>query len=540
MATYKPLYQEVIDEIGTQTLARFGLNIFSLNTYDAYGASVKATVVTNDTYNRHKNNKQYFGQTFEDLDVGLKNIKSGLLNQGNTTFTTDELADIKKVVDIQSSGKNIDNLNAKDRAKYEFVTQNYSEAIERLKSTPNMLNNANKNDTSTDTITFDKNGNIVEKSQHKAIKNTEGLLKDRYLENNDIFTVPYDDYVKHKDNLEEMLNNPNTDPQKREKATKALKMLNKNNLLNRTMSENPNATATAMQTATATAHIAQAGLSDAVIVALSTLANGIIWEVKDMYRGSSDTPIEERFQRLIDKVTKEFKDTFQRGASFGAIDVGIGILSQIFKSISSKLKQIWNSIRESAKSIYNAIYSYITGKITSFRELLSTIIKALLSAMLVVGTVALETQLETFLAPIISPTVASFVAPILAIVAGAFAVVVSMRGVDAILNTLFGVFAKRDIAKMKADEIEKLCNDMLPKLAEDRQELEKLIEDTYKDRKIALESSFEEVKSGIDNSCFDSMTLGLIKINSMYEKSLQFETFEEFDEHISSGSSFRL
>ena len=36
-----PLYKEVIDEIGTQTLAKFGLNIFSLNTYGAYDASVQ-------------------------------------------------------------------------------------------------------------------------------------------------------------------------------------------------------------------------------------------------------------------------------------------------------------------------------------------------------------------------------------------------------------------------------------------------------------------------------------------------------------------
>ena len=31
MVKSKALYEEVIDEIGTQTLARFGLNIFSFN-----------------------------------------------------------------------------------------------------------------------------------------------------------------------------------------------------------------------------------------------------------------------------------------------------------------------------------------------------------------------------------------------------------------------------------------------------------------------------------------------------------------------------
>ena len=96
----KAIHEEIIDEIGTQTLARFGLNIFSLNTYGAYSASVKATNIISDTYERHKNNKVGFGQYFEDIDVGQKNIASVLLNKGEKTYTTDELADIKKVADI--------------------------------------------------------------------------------------------------------------------------------------------------------------------------------------------------------------------------------------------------------------------------------------------------------------------------------------------------------------------------------------------------------------------------------------------------------
>ena len=40
---YDGIIKEITDEIGNQTLARFGLNIFSLNTYEAYGASVGMT-----------------------------------------------------------------------------------------------------------------------------------------------------------------------------------------------------------------------------------------------------------------------------------------------------------------------------------------------------------------------------------------------------------------------------------------------------------------------------------------------------------------
>ncbi len=134
----------------------------------------------------------------------------------------------------------------------------------------------------------------------------------------------------------------------------------------------------------ATAHIVQAGLSDAVVVALSTLANATIYEIKDAYSGDKNISIKKRIKRLLKKVLTEFSKIFKRGASFGALDVGIGILSQIFKSISSKLKTIWKTMRTSFKSIFNAIYSFFTGEIKSYRELISTIIKGLLSAILVV------------------------------------------------------------------------------------------------------------------------------------------------------------
>ena len=39
----QPLHEEIINEIGTQTLAKFGLNIFNLNTYAGYEESVKGS-----------------------------------------------------------------------------------------------------------------------------------------------------------------------------------------------------------------------------------------------------------------------------------------------------------------------------------------------------------------------------------------------------------------------------------------------------------------------------------------------------------------
>ena len=584
MVKSKALYEEVIDEIGTQTLARFGLNIFSLNTYGAYGASVTTTNIVSRTYDiRNKSESKdetlekrniriasSRGYVFEDLDVGQKNIMSELLNKGQKTYTTDELADIKKVADIIASNKKIDKLNSKDRQKFNFVMNNYKEEVLKINSSKNMMNNAKKHDPSTDTITFDEKGNIVKKSQHKVIAETEGffereklydksgkILKDengqvlykkdkdgnfvyKYLENNDVLTVPFDDYKRHKENLENMIQNPKTEEDK-QKAQKALNMLNKNNVTNRIMCENPKTTAIVTQSLVASGHIAQAGLSDAIVVALSTLANGAIFEIKDAFSDNgSVVAIEERIKRLLKKVLESFKEPFQRGASFGAIDIGVGILSQVFKSISSKLKLLWKELRTSLKSIFNAIWDFFSGKIKTYKELLSIIIKGLLSAVLVLGTVTLETQLEVFLAPLVSPIVASFLAPTLSIIIGSIALVLMMKTIDLAMNTLFGVFAQRDMAKVKAEEIAKLCEEFLPSLIEDRKELEELIKNTYKERKLTFETSFEDFKMGLSTNNIDALISGLNGINSLYGKKLQFSNQKEFDNFMQGEEVFKF
>lgn len=530
MVEAKVLYEEVVNEIGTQTLARFGLNIFSLNTYGAYGESITAANVVSDTYERHKNNDKFYGQTFEDLDVGQKNILSELLNKNEKSYTTDTLADIAKVSSILASGKKIENLTLKEKKKVEFIMKNYPEELKKINSDARLQKHANKNDPTTDTITFDKAGNIVQKSQHKVIKNTKDLLKDKYLENNDVFTVPFDDYKKHKENLEKMVAQ-SKDKDERERAKRALSMLDKNNFTNRIMCENPRTTAVITQSIVASGHIAQAGISDAIIVSLSMLANGAIFEIKDAFdTNGSQASMEERIKRLLKKVLKAFREPFARGASFGTLDVAMGALTQIFKSISSKLKYIWRELRTSLKSIFNAVWDFISGKVKNYQELISIIIKGLFSAIMVAFAITLEAEFELLLTPLVSPIIASFLAPALAIMVGSLSIVLMTKSIDLALNTLFGVFAQRDLAKIKADEVAMLCEELMPSLLEDCNELEKLISSTYKERKLDFDKSFEEFTKGLTQNDTAKVILGLQGINSMYGKSLTFETFHSFDE----------
>lgn len=528
MVKSKALYEEVIDEIGTQTLARFGLNIFSLNTYGAYGASVTATNNILSSYKINKDNPNYFGFIHEEIEVGRKNIDSALHNKNEISFSTDELAYINK--EFYSQFQNNDN----DKIKSNLVNQNYTKAeIEAMAK--KYSNYSKENNTLVDVVTFNEEGELIKEEQHKVIKDTKGKKglygKDnKYLQEENLkIVVAKDDYLKHKNELEKTIQNSKNQDDINA-AKKALEKLEQSKTT-RDEAINPTLTSIKIQGTQASFHIAQAGLSDAIVVSLSMLANGAIFEIKDAFSESgSNTPILERIKRLLKKVFEAFKDPFERGASFGAIDVGVGILTQIFQSISSKLKYIWKELRNSLKSIYNAIWDYINGKVKSFQDLISVIIKGIFSAIMVAFAISLESELELWLAPLVSPLIASFLAPSLAIIVSAIAVITFTKSIDLALNTLFGVFAQRDMAKMKAEDVQAFCEDMLPKLIEDREELEKLIETTYKERKLTFEKSFEDFKKGIAKNDVESVILGLQSINFMYGKSLQFQTFKEFDD----------
>ncbi|WP_232257757.1 hypothetical protein [Helicobacter pylori] len=204
MAT-KEFYEEVIEEIGTQTLARLGLNIFSLNTYKAYGASVGMSADTFRAYERHQKNPHYYGQTFEELETGQRNIQDAFLNTEHKTYTIDTLGDIKKVQGILRSGKKIENLNPKDQAKVEHILAFYGDEVQNMDFRGELGELARTNHNTTDTVTLDKNNNVINADQLKVIKDTKGLLEERYLESGVDLRIPYEDYKHHKENLEKII-----------------------------------------------------------------------------------------------------------------------------------------------------------------------------------------------------------------------------------------------------------------------------------------------------------------------------------------------
>ena len=214
----KTLSDEIIEEIGNQTLARFGLNIFSLNTYAGYGAAVDAQREIGAINKIHANNDKRYGFQHEALEAGDKNIEFALKsdggpygmyldenNKGNAAFRTDKLAWItqaqsgklqtaindlssreQKLQELIKSGADDNKIKEAQQAlsesknakiKLDFINETYTKQEQEAILQQYGIQ-ANANDTITDIKVFE-NGEITINGQLKAveIRNNSDLTK---------------------------------------------------------------------------------------------------------------------------------------------------------------------------------------------------------------------------------------------------------------------------------------------------------------------------------------------------------------------------
>ena len=95
-------------------------------------------------------------------------------------------------------------------------------------------------------------------------------------------------------------------------------------------------------------------------------------------------------------------------------------------------------------------------------------------------------------------------------------------------------------AKKRRLEIEALCEKLVPKLQESREELEKYVDTYFLDRKQKFIKSFKLLDLSLKQWDPDSYVLALEEINNQFGKTLQFKTFEEFDIFMESDEAFEF
>ena len=95
-------------------------------------------------------------------------------------------------------------------------------------------------------------------------------------------------------------------------------------------------------------------------------------------------------------------------------------------------------------------------------------------------------------------------------------------------------------AKERREAVQTFCKTLVPEIKKSRIQLEQYIRKYFSDRKEEFEQAFNMLDNSLIEWNPDKFVAGLERINNQFGASLQFKTFDEFDEFMKSDETFKF
>ena len=251
---------------------------------------------------------------------------------------------------------------------------------------------------------------------------------------------------------------------------------------------------------------------------------GAAWEIRDAYRNPDALSLLERCERLIAAIWERIK-TALKGRSLR--EIGSEIVTGVASALAAPLKMATAAIEKIGSVLRRLWMEFVDGRIKSPADLIAACLKALFVIASAGVAVLLEAELSPFMSAIPGGKVLASV--IAAVVAGVM-IVIGNRSIDNVVWALFGMFNAGTIARRRRKEIQRMCEEAIPRLIEDRERLQALVDNHFAEREAMLDATFEDMRSTRRNHDFNGFLKSLITLNQAYGRMLPWESFEEFDE----------
>ncbi len=251
---------------------------------------------------------------------------------------------------------------------------------------------------------------------------------------------------------------------------------------------------------------------------------GVAAEIRDAYQNPESISLLERCKRLLLAIWERLKVAF-RDRSLR--DIGSEFIVAIVSMLSAPLKMAKATVGKLVEVVRRLWMEFCSGNIKTLADWIAGSLKALLVILSVGAAVVLESQLTPLLVSVPGGEVLSAV--IAAALAGVM-IVVGNRAITGVVQSVSGIFQSAAQARQRREEIEKLCDKMIPQLIEDRERLQAFIDDHFQEREALLNCTFEDIQVAHYDGNTDDFLRGLVKINAAYAQELPWVNFEEFDE----------
>lgn len=470
----------------------------------------------------HNQNPNRQGNLFEVRDVFINNLNEAIINTDKKYATADYLYNLKK---------------------------------QGVKLSDSITSAANYNDNATDVVAFAK-GKILnsEKAQYKSVKNFAQLAEKRYLENNEKLVVPLEDFEKAKAYWLNRADLGDKDAQEVLEKLAAGKISRSSVTLQGTwietvivnFSDEENAKknlqnlADHFLIAESELHhkghyvthevIKQANYS--IKQAIAYMVGRCVVEIRQVWK-DQDINFSMRLQNVINDTRKKFKEIFEQGfiknLSKSVIDYVVGLVAGFYKNIYQAIQKGGKYF----KIVCDEMWLFITGKNKSLLQTILNISKAITALVIITFVVGLHQYLISMGIPeVITVVITSFVS--------ALVTVAIFRLIEKAARITGSIFYTRDVARIRRQEVERICEEVLPLIEEKVAQLDELIEQEEKEREEIFNKSFIQIKASLGAIEINQIVAAYQELYQYLGHELPFKNENEFDDFMMNSKSFEL
>ena len=265
--------------------------------------------------------------------------------------------------------------------------------------------------------------------------------------------------------------------------------------------------------------------------AIAYIVGRCVAEIRQAWKDQS-IDFSTRFQNIIDDTKREFKEVFEQGfknLSKSVMDHVVGLITSFYKNIHQAIQKGGKHF----KIVCDEMWAFITGKNQSLFQTIVNISKAIAALAVLTFIVGLHQYLISIGIPeVFAIVITSFVS--------ALVTVAIFRLIEKAAQITGSVFYTRDISKIRRQEVERICEEVLPIIEEKVAQLDILIEQEYKEREEVFNQSFVQIKASLTSIEIDKIVLAYQELYQYLGKSLPFKNEKEFDDFMMDGMDFIL
>jgi len=260
-------------------------------------------------------------------------------------------------------------------------------------------------------------------------------------------------------------------------------------------------------------------VSDVAMLALG----GAAWEIRDAYRNPGTMSLMGRCERLIRTICERLREILKDRS---LREIGSETILGMISALTSPLEMAYAAIEKAVDVLRRLWMEFVSGKIRT----LSDLIAACLKAIFVITSAGIALLLEAKLTPLMAVVPGGDVlsAVIAAVVSGVM-IVIGNRFIGDVVRALFSISSAGTRARIRRQEIQRMCEEAIPRLIEDRERLQALVDSHFTDREALLDATFEDMQFARKRQDIDGYLKGLNKLNEAYGKALPWASLDEFN-----------